>query len=455
MKLAIRMQLIGVAQLAALGAAAIVILALTAPRDDVRLHEALDVRRLEEVSRDPEALHRALAGLARRHVNVSLYNSDRQLIDSNVDPPLAPPPRPPVPGVFGPIPVAIDIHPPPDVLPPPRLHRGELLAMPFVVAVGEEPGILVARSEHAQPPGWLGPILIAVFGVVILVVGPVLTARWIVRPIELLSRTASAFGSGDLQARSRLRRTDEIGDLGRRVDEMADRIEALIRSEKELFANVAHELRTPLARIGVALDLAAAGDGTAARSSLTEIAVDLTELETIVDDILSTIRFEIAEGAAAVPLRRQPVTASAIVVAAVERHTLRHPTRAVDVDLAGDLPALHVDPMLVRRALDNLLENAHAYTPDPAATTCVRVRAGSAIAIFEVIDHGVGIAPTDLTRVFTAFFRGDRSRSRATGGVGLGLTLTRRIVEAHGGTIAVTSSVGDGSVFRFTLPVDS
>jgi len=303
--------------------------------------------------------------------------------------------------------------------------------------------------------GFTGPVLVLVCGFVILVFGAIVTARWIVRPIDRLSRTARALGAGDLQARSRLDRSDEIGELGHRFDEMADRIEGLLVSEKELLANVAHELRTPLSRIGVALDLAAEGDSEAARASLAEIAVDVGELEMIVDDILTAMRFEVAGGkgpTAQLPLRRSHITAASVAQAAAERMRARHPQRSVYVEIGEDLPMLHVDPMLLRRVLDNLLENAHKYTPDPGASIELAATRDGDRVVYDVRDKGVGISAEDLPRVFTAFFRGERSRSRETGGVGLGLTLAKRITEAHGGSIGVTSTLGVGTQVKVTVP---
>jgi signal transduction histidine kinase len=316
-------------------------------------------------------------------------------------------------------------------------------------------GMLVARGVHGEPPGLTGPLLLLGGGFVILVIGALITARWIVRPIERLSRTARALGSGDLQARSRLDRADEIGELGHRFDEMAERISSLLITEKELLANVAHELRTPLTRIGVALDLANEGDSEAARASLVEIAVDVSELETIVDDILTAMRFELAPGKvpAQLPLRRAVVPAREIAVAAADRLRARHPERPLEVALDSGDAAIHVDPVLFRRVIDNLLENAHKYTPDTRSPITLAVARDGDAVVFDVRDRGIGISGEDLPRVFTAFFRSDRSRSRETGGVGLGLTLARRIVEAHGGAIDVASTINVGTEMRVTVPV--
>ena len=111
-----------------------------------------------------------------------------------------------------------------------------------------------------------------------------------------------------------------------------------------------------------------------------------------------------------------------------------------------------VDAMTFRRVLDNLLENADKYSPDPEQPIAIRVIDGADHVVFEVEDHGVGIAAADLPNVFQPFFRGDRSRTRSAGGVGLGLTLAKRIVEAHGGTIAITSEPSGGTTVRVTVP---
>ena len=297
----------------------------------------------------------------------------------------------------------------------------------------------------------LGPVLTLLTGFVVLGVGALLTARWIVRPVEKLSQTAVAIGGGDLQARSEITRDDEIGKLGTQLDEMARRLGLLVASERELLANVAHELRTPLSRIGVALDLAAEGDGKRARTSLEDIAVDVAELETIVDDILTAMRFE-GGRAAELPLRRSAVEPRAVATNAAERLKARHPDRTLEVTIAPELPCIDVDPVLFRRVVDNLLENAHKYSPDASTVIKLDVGRASGDIVFEIADRGIGIPAEDLPNVFTAFFRGDRSRSRETGGVGLGLTLARRIAVAHGGAISLASEPGNGTVARLTVP---
>jgi signal transduction histidine kinase len=525
--LASRLVALGVVQLVLLTATAAVIFIAEGPHEEADPEDQLTpavIGRLERLVDSPAALADALDELRAARVEISLYDEARQLIASNVDPPLAippwprrphrPPPSPdrsdqaadrgsPPGGDRSPAPND-DRGPPPNGdrdpgpppggdLPPPgppplrggdprdgrapfgdpangmrpppeiaalrrRFLAGHHVVRPLHIHGGR--GVLVARGVHGEPPGLTGPLLALTCGFLILVIGALITARWIVRPIERLSRTARALGSGDLKARSQLDRADEIGELGHRFDEMADRIAGLLATEKELLANVAHELRTPLTRIGVALDLASEGDAEAARASLAEIAVDVSELETIVDDILTAMRFELApgRGAAQLPLRRVTLPAAEIVTAAAERLRVRHPERPLELELATGAghPALaiHVDPVLLRRVIDNLVENAHKYTPDLAAPITLGVARDGDAAVFEVRDHGIGIPADDLPRIFTAFFRGERSRSRETGGVGLGLTLARRIVEAHGGTIDVTSAPNVGTTVRVAIPLE-
>jgi signal transduction histidine kinase len=487
--LASRLVLLGIVQLALITLTAIAIFFAQGPYGEPRPEDHVDLRKLEMLTSTPDALEAELAHLREERIEISLYDMKRQLVATNVDPPLAIPARwrdrergpggpPPFGGPMGPPPEGEPPMggPPPDGVPPGEPpsavgsrrgppgnlalrfgpNRDKTLLLPFhPLGDRESRGVLVARGVHGEKARWVGPVFMIVSGLVILVLGAIVTARYIVRPIDRLAKTAGEFGAGDLSARSRLERSDEIGELGKRFDEMADRIQVLMRSEKELFANIAHELRTPLSRIGVALDLATEGDATAARASLAEIAVDVSELETIIDDILSTLRFEIADRAGVVarlPLRRGHVSAGSIARAAEERMRSRHPSRPFEATIAEGLPLVDVDQVLVRRVLDNLLENAHKYSPDPDAKITLDARVTTDRVVFTVRDRGAGIPAEDLPMVFAPFFRGERSRSRETGGVGLGLTLAKRIVDAHGGTIEVDSTLGSGTTVTVSLP---
>ncbi|QSQ11739.1 HAMP domain-containing sensor histidine kinase [Myxococcus landrumensis] len=279
-------------------------------------------------------------------------------------------------------------------------------------------------------------------------------ARMLALPLQRLADVARELGEGKLDTRTGLRRRDELGRVAEAFDEMAGRITHLLRSQTELLANVSHELRTPLARIRVALDLAEEGDAATAREMLADITEDLSELERLVEDVLTTSKLDLAsEDTGTPPLRPERVEVQGLVEKAASRFRTSRPGRVLEVSLDGMMPTLDADPVLLRRALDNLLDNAGKYS-EPVTPVRLRARVGATGKLsLEVVDDGIGIEPEDLSRVGTPFFRTDRSRARRTGGVGMGLALARRIVDAHGGTLTLESTPGQGTTARIDLPV--
>ncbi len=342
---------------------------------------------------------------------------------------------------------------------PPNLRPDQLT--PFrrgTVPIPAPGGRTATLSYEVHPPGPLpGMRYPTLVGLVLLVVGVAsfLAARSVTRPLAQLTDTTRAFGRGKLDARANMRRADEIGEVARAFDDMADRVARLLLAERELLANVSHELRTPLARIRVALDLANEGEPAVAVEALAGIADDLAELERIVDDVLAAARLAHEDGSPAsssFPVRRETIPMSALLEKSVSKFQSQHPGRELSVDVERDLPVVEGDPILVRRVVDNLLDNAHKYSKGGDDRIDVRVKSEGASIVVEVKDHGLGIARPDLERVFEPFFRADRSRTRATGGLGLGLALVKRVVDAHGGSIDIDSELGVGTVVRVRLP---
>ena len=303
--------------------------------------------------------------------------------------------------------------------------------------------------------------LLALFAtslVIALVLVALPLTRSIVRPLERLRALSRALGDGDLAVRAPTERRDEIGDLARAFNRMAEQIQQLRAAERELLADVSHELRTPLARMRVVLELAADADPEPTQRYLREITTDLAELGHLLDGIITASRLDSPERweAARPPLHRGPLDVGALAAAITARFRARWPGRALTCAAAEAPLVIDGDAALLRRVLDNLVDNARKYSSDdqPITVTVGRTELrGQPAARLEVKDEGIGIAPADQPRVFTAFFRADRSRTRATGGVGLGLALARRIVEAHDGTIGFTSDDGRGSRFWFVLPL--
>jgi len=390
---------------------------------------------------DPARLERELAAVRDRvSIHLSLYDERGALLATGVHPPLPPLPAEEAarlePGVTSPI------------------------EPPHTAAVGLFVGgrrLGHAIAHRAMPAPTLTRAVAALFAVLlVLAVASIPLARSVARPIERLRAVARAFGAGGLEVRSAISRQDEIGDLARSFDEMADRLVALRRAEKELLANVSHELRTPLSRIRVVLDLASEGDPQRVRRYLGEIAEDLGQLERLVDDVLTAARLDFAVDPGGLPrLERAPVDLGELVEGAATRFRARAPDRQLALAVALDVPAsLTADRSLLRRAIDNLLDNAQKYS-DPDAPVTLRAHLEGGAAVIEVEDRGAGIPEEDLPHLFRPFFRGDRSRTRATGGMGLGLLLARRIVEAHGGRLEIASRVGEGTTARIALPTEA
>ncbi len=307
--------------------------------------------------------------------------------------------------------------------------------------------VLIGRPPVARYVSTFSPPLMAL----VLVLAFIPLARSIVRPVERITAAARAFGAGQLRARVGMKRRDELGTLANVFDDMAARLERLIRSERELLANVSHELRTPLSRIRVLLELASDVEAHDVRRYLAEVATDLAELERLVDDVLTSARLNAdTAGAGGPPLRWARIAPAAIVDDIAARFAERHPTRELHVKRDGLPEELELDAMMVRRAIENVLDNAVTHS---RADRAVVLRVAPANGGFEVAveDSGVGMTDSELSQLFTPFYRADSSRTRSSGGVGLGLALARSIARAHGGDARVESAAGVGTVVSLTF----
>jgi two-component system sensor histidine kinase BaeS len=214
---------------------------------------------------------------------------------------------------------------------------------------------------------------------------------------------------------------------------------------------VAHELRTPLANIRGYLEAIEDGVVAADEETMRTLREEAAQLNGLIDDLQELTQAE----AGALRLDRGPFDAAELV----ERATDAARARAVEksITLIGgaepSLPPVDVDLQRIMQVLQNLLTNALRHTPEGGQITVSARRTPDGLVAISVEDTGAGIAPEDLPHIFERFYRADSSRSRATGGSGLGLTIARRLVETHGGQIGVESTVGQGSRFTFTLPV--
>jgi signal transduction histidine kinase len=318
-----------------------------------------------------------------------------------------------------------------------------------VAAVKDRERVAVAVVHEGRPPV---RALVLILGVVLVLALAI--AIYVGRPLQRIAGAARRFGAGDLAARAHVRRRDELGEVGRAFDEMADRVTALMSAQRELMANVSHELQTPLARIQVAVDLLTDGIDDRVHEVLPEISRDLAEIGRLIDDMMTLARLELTqvrEAGVVQPLHLEQTPIAELLAQAAGRFRTQHADRELVLEVESDLPVLAIDRVLVRRVVENLLDNARKYS-EPPAPIRVHADARPGRVRIAVDDHGIGIAIADLKHMFTPFFRTDRSRARATGGVGLGLTLAKRVVEAHAGTIAISSVVDRGTTVTVELP---
>ena len=246
-------------------------------------------------------------------------------------------------------------------------------------------------------------------------------------PLRKLQRTVDHFGRGDLSVRAEAKRRDELGDLARTFNQMADRIEMLLTAERRLLLDISHELRSPLARLSVAVELARSGDS----ESLDRIQREVERLNELISELLQVTR---AEGD---PGRRvdEPVDARELLSNLVYDTSIEAHARGCEVALnPGDQVPLRGDPELLRRAVENVVRNAIRYAPSGTAIE-IGLSTRGQLALITVRDHGPGVPDDTLVRIFDAFYRVDSDRNRTSGGVGLGLAIARRAIELHHGRI--------------------
>lgn len=319
----------------------------------------------------------------------------------------------------------------------------------YTLIIDLSPGQNGVLGPNGLP--WLG-ILIAVLssGLVCYVL-----SRYLTSPILRLRRATQKLAGGDLSARAggaSLRGKDEISQLVRDFDLMAEQIEKLIGAQSRLLKDISHELRSPLARLTVALELARQRTGTDAQPVLDRISLESNRMNELIGSLTTIARLESGTGARRAPVQLEEILEEIARDAAFECQA-RH--CQVEVEVLDELPTLG-DPTLLRSAIENVVRNATRYTPDG---TTVKIHAekssarGRTEAIIRVTDCGPGVPPEDLEKIFRPFYRIDDARVRTTGGVGLGLAITDQATRLHGGSVKASNLPEGGLLVEIRLPL--
>ncbi len=265
-----------------------------------------------------------------------------------------------------------------------------------------------------------------------------LAVRRLFSPVRLLRDGVQRIGAGELQHRIAVRRSDELGELASAVNAMAGDVEQMLESKRQLLFAISHELRSPITRARLAVELLEETDTRALRD-------DLDEMERIVADLLEGERLSSRHSA----LQREPCDLPALVEAVIDESFAAQRER-LTLNLQQPVPALSLDASRIKVLLRNLLQNALTYGGgENVEINLAEVPDGVRL---QISDRGDGIPEDELAKVTEPFYRVDPSRHRGTGGIGLGLYLSRRIVEAHGGRLTIRSAPSEGTTVEVLLP---
>ncbi len=274
-------------------------------------------------------------------------------------------------------------------------------------------------------------------------------SRRALRPVRQLTGAAERLGQGDFSQRVQVPRDMELGRLGATFNAMAERLEDAERQRRGMMADIAHELRTPLANIQGYVEALQDGLVQADDATLGTLHGQVLHLAHLIEDL----RLLALADAGALRLDPRPGGIAALARSVADAVRPRAEAQGISIEApAGPGPVVEMDEARIAQALSNLIENAMQHTPENGRVG-VTVGADEGWARVAVSDTGEGIPEAELALVFDRFHRVDPSRARATGGAGLGLTIAKQLVEAHGGRIGVTSVLGSGSTFTFELPI--
>jgi histidine kinase len=276
-------------------------------------------------------------------------------------------------------------------------------------------------------------------------------SRKVVAPVRSMMLASQRVADGHYDERVQANSSDELGQLAHSFNQMAAQLEEVEEMRRQLIGDVAHELRTPLTVIKGSMEGLQDGILPATSETYQPVLREADRLNHLVDDLQELSRVE----AGAYELHFAPLKLSSLKDTLTKRLGYRFKEKGIEFDcnLPQNLPVVQADEHRLIQVLTNLLTNALYYTPEGGKVS-LQAHAKNNEILVSVKDNGIGVPPEHLDNIFTRFYRVDKSRSRHAGGSGIGLTITKHLVEAHGGKIWVESEGKDkGSTFFFTLPI--
>jgi two-component system sensor histidine kinase CpxA len=284
-------------------------------------------------------------------------------------------------------------------------------------------------------------------------------AWYMTKPVARLRAATQRLAAGDLSARAgypNRKGSDEIAGLMRDFDTMAARLESLVKAQSRLLNDISHELRSPLARLNVALGLARQRSGPESATMLERIELEASRLNELIGRLLTLARLEGGEQR----VSRTPVSLDEVLLTVAEDAEFEAQARHCHVrsEIPGGSWAVCGEASLLHSAIENVVRNAIRYTREGTTVQILLARADSprgAEAVVSVADCGSGVPPDALEKLFQPFYRLDDDRGRQTGGVGLGLAITERAVRFHGGSVAAFNRPQGGLLVEIHLPLDS
>ena len=287
--------------------------------------------------------------------------------------------------------------------------------------------------------------------VVIALLFTVFLSRRISAPIKALTNAAGRLGQGDLSQRVQVKDRGEVGELAEAFNSMASDLERAEQLRRNMVTDTAHELRTPLSNVMGYLEAIRDGVITPSAEVVRSLDEEVALLSRLIDDLQELSLAEASE----LRLDCQAEDISRLIQQTVAAKQTMAEAKGVllSTELPDRLPLVNIDSQRISQVLRNLLENALAHILEGGSITVTASHEDNRQVKVAVMDTGEGVPPEELPYIFERFYRVDKSRTRATGGSGLGLTIAKRLIEAHGGKIEAHSEPGRGSCFTFTIPI--